>query len=66
VRGTCAGDTVLVAVPPDVETLRATNPAAATEWRHAVREVLGGLLAAGGRVTGFDKSGWYVVERNES
>ncbi|MCP2243873.1 GNAT family N-acetyltransferase [Lentzea aerocolonigenes] len=66
VRGTCAGDTVLVAVPSDVETLRATNPAAATEWRHAVREVLGGLLAAGGRVTGFDRSGWYVVERNES
>jgi predicted GNAT superfamily acetyltransferase len=66
VRGTCAGDTVLVAVPSDVETLRATNPAAATEWRHAVREVLGGLLAAGGRVTGFDRSGWYVVERNVS
>lgn len=66
VRETCAGNTVLVAVPSDIETLRATNPAAATEWRHAVREVLGGLLAAGGRVTGFDRSGWYVVERNES
>ncbi|MEU0877360.1 GNAT family N-acetyltransferase [Lentzea sp. NPDC005914] len=65
-RGTTGGHTVLVAVPPDVETLRATNPAAANEWRHAVRDVLGGLLAAGARVTGFDRSGWYVVERNES
>jgi predicted GNAT superfamily acetyltransferase len=65
VPGTTAGHTVLVAVPPDIETLRATNPAAASEWRHAVRDVLGGLLAAGARVTGFDRSGWYVVERNE-
>ncbi|WP_329792284.1 GNAT family N-acetyltransferase [Lentzea sp. DG1S-22] len=66
VRGGCSADTVLVAVPPDVEALRATNPAAATEWRYAVREVLGGLLAAGARVTGFDRSGWYVVERSGS
>ncbi len=65
-RGTNAGGTVLVAVPPDIETLRATSPDAATEWRHAVRDVLGGLLAGGARVTGFDRSGWYVVERNES
>ncbi|MFS8097207.1 GNAT family N-acetyltransferase [Lentzea alba] len=66
VRGTTAGHTVLVAVPPDIETLRSENPAAANEWRHAVRDVLGGLLAAGARVTGFDRAGWYVVERNES
>ncbi|SEQ17136.1 MULTISPECIES: GNAT family N-acetyltransferase [Lentzea] len=66
VRGTSSGGTVLVAVPPDVETLRATNPAAAHEWRHAVRDVLGGLLAEGARITGFDRSGWYVVERNGS
>ncbi|HUQ61450.1 GNAT family N-acetyltransferase [Lentzea sp.] len=66
VRGTCSASTVLVAVPPDVETLRATNPAAATEWRYAVRDVLGGLLAAGARITGFDRSGWYVVEKEEA
>ncbi|MFD5829492.1 GNAT family N-acetyltransferase [Lentzea sp. NPDC060358] len=64
-RGTCSAATVLVAVPPDVESLRATNPAAANEWRHAVRDVLGDLLASGARVTGFDRSGWYVVEREE-
>ncbi|SDJ04343.1 Predicted acetyltransferase, GNAT superfamily [Lentzea albidocapillata subsp. violacea] len=66
VRDTSTGTTVLVAVPPDIEALRVTNPAAATEWRHAVREVLGGLLASGARVTGFDRSGWYVVERSSS
>ncbi|WP_394619960.1 GNAT family N-acetyltransferase [Lentzea sp. JNUCC 0626] len=64
VLGNPSGATVLVAVPPDVETLRTTNPAAAREWRHAVREVLGSLLAEGARVTGFDRSGWYAVERN--
>jgi predicted GNAT superfamily acetyltransferase len=64
VRGTTTGRTVLVAVPPDIEALRVADPAAAREWRHAVRDVLGGLLAEGARVTGFDRSGWYVVERN--
>lgn len=54
---------VAVAVPGDVESLRATDFAAAQEWRLAVREVLGGLLADGARVTGFDRTGWYVVER---
>ncbi|WP_112239707.1 GNAT family N-acetyltransferase [Kribbella monticola] len=54
--------TVLVAVPTDVEGLRTTNPVAAKEWRAAVREVLGGLLADGARVTGFDRAGWYVLE----
>ena len=64
--GTTGGSTVLVAVPPDIEALRVANPAAARQWRHAVRDVLGGLLAGGARVTGFDRAGWYVVGRNES
>ncbi|GAB2813908.1 GNAT family N-acetyltransferase [Lentzea nigeriaca] len=64
VPGTIEGHTVLVAVPADIESLRATNPAAAHEWRHAVRGVLGGLLTEGARITGFDRSGWYVVERS--
>lgn len=63
VPGTTDGPIVLVAVPEDIETLRTTNPAAANEWRYAVRSVLGELLASGGRITGFDRSGWYVVER---
>ncbi|MFK4089047.1 GNAT family N-acetyltransferase [Kribbella sp. NPDC020789] len=54
---------VAIAVPADVEALRATDFAVAQEWRVAVREVLGGLLADGARVAGFDRSGAYIVER---
>jgi predicted GNAT superfamily acetyltransferase len=63
VAGRADGGTVLVAVPPDVGALRATDPGLARRWRIAVREVLGPLLTAGARVTGFDRSGWYVVTR---
>ncbi|MEV8378096.1 GNAT family N-acetyltransferase [Kribbella sp. NPDC056861] len=67
VRGSAAGNgLVLVGVPPDVEGLRGADPAAAKEWRLALREVLGGLLADGARVTGFDKSGWYVLDQSGS
>ncbi|GAA4093847.1 GNAT family N-acetyltransferase [Nocardioides kongjuensis] len=59
------GRTVLVGVPVDVEGLREQDPALAGAWREALREVLGGLLAGGARVRGFDRSGWYVVERQE-
>jgi predicted GNAT superfamily acetyltransferase len=55
--------TVLVAVPADIEALRLTDPALATAWRAALRDVLGGLLADGARVRGFDRAGAYVVER---
>ncbi|GAA0951141.1 GNAT family N-acetyltransferase [Nonomuraea longicatena] len=53
---------VLVAVPEDVEGLRRVDPGTAKSWRLAVREVLGGLLAAGGTVTGFRDKSYYVVE----
>jgi predicted GNAT superfamily acetyltransferase len=49
-----------------VEALRLKDPGAAKAWRIAVREVLGGLLAGGARVTGFARDGWYVVERAEA
>ncbi|MGS2642171.1 GNAT family N-acetyltransferase [Streptosporangium sp. LJ11] len=55
--------TVLVAVPRDVEALRRADPRAAGAWRLAVREVLGGLLRDGARVTGFHDRSCYVVER---
>ncbi|MGW6461447.1 hypothetical protein ACWF94_36895, partial [Streptomyces sp. NPDC055078] len=55
--------TVLVAVPEDIEALRKSDPDRAARWRTAVREVLGGLLAGGARVRGFDRTGWYVVDR---
>ncbi|MFD7154945.1 GNAT family N-acetyltransferase [Kribbella sp. NPDC059898] len=61
--GRVDGRVVRVAVPPDIEALRSTDPEAAAEWRAAVRDVLGGLLADGARIRGFDRSGWYVVDR---
>ncbi|GAA5069067.1 GNAT family N-acetyltransferase [Thermocatellispora tengchongensis] len=55
--------TVLVALPEDIEGMRRRDPGAAKAWRHALREVLGGLMVAGGRVTGFHDKSYYVVER---
>ncbi|WP_308250267.1 GNAT family N-acetyltransferase [Sphaerisporangium fuscum] len=66
VTGRTDAATVLVAVPEDIETLRLKDPAAARAWRLAVREVLGGLLAEGARVTGFHDKSCYVVERGPS
>ncbi|WP_327000874.1 GNAT family N-acetyltransferase [Dactylosporangium sp. NBC_01737] len=59
--GDLDGHTVLVAAPPDIETLRRGDPAAAHTWRIAVRETLGTLMARGRRVAGFDRAGWYIV-----
>lgn len=61
VPGRTDAPTVLVAVPVDIESLRVSDPGHAKEWRVAVRDVLGALLGDGARVTGFDRSGWYVV-----
>ncbi|HEX4222862.1 MAG TPA: GNAT family N-acetyltransferase, partial [Pseudonocardiaceae bacterium] len=66
VLGPADADTVVVAVPRDVEALRINDPGQAKEWRIAVREVLGGLLATGAHVRGFDRAGWYVVQREEN
>ncbi|MFB6931320.1 GNAT family N-acetyltransferase [Streptomyces chartreusis] len=61
------GDTdarlLLAAVPLDIEALRGHSPAMAGAWRKALREVLGGLLAEGAHVSGFDRAGWYLIER---
>jgi predicted GNAT superfamily acetyltransferase len=61
--GSLDGAVSLVAVPPDVEALRAADPGLAKEWRVAVREALVPLLADGARFAGFDRSGWYVLRR---
>jgi predicted GNAT superfamily acetyltransferase len=61
--GEMAGETLLVAVPSDIAAVRAVDPRRAKEWRIAVRDVLGGLLADGARVAGFDRAGWYVVRQ---
>jgi len=58
--------TVLVGVPEDIERLRLENPAAARDWRFALRDVLGGLVEDGAQVTGFNREGWYVVQRGQA
>ncbi|MEV8313915.1 GNAT family N-acetyltransferase [Streptomyces sp. NPDC059900] len=55
------GGRALVAVPEDIEGLRRSDPKAAAAWRSAVRDALGGLLADGWQVTGFDRAGWYLL-----
>lgn len=63
-RGTLDGEVLLVAVPEDIETLRANHPEHAAQWRAAVRDVLGTLLADGARVLGFRRTAGYVVTRD--
>jgi predicted GNAT superfamily acetyltransferase len=53
---------LLVAVPTDVEDLRRRDPAAAAVWRLAVRAAMAGRLAAGWRVTGVSRDGFYLLE----
>jgi predicted GNAT superfamily acetyltransferase len=59
------GPAALVQIPEDIEGMRALDPVRARDWRHAAREVMGGLIADGARITGFDRSGCYVFERAE-
>src|SRR3984957_7266644 len=51
----------LVGMPADIEAMRLSDPALAATWRAALRDVLSPLLSSGARVTGFDRSGWYVI-----
>jgi predicted GNAT superfamily acetyltransferase len=51
----------LVGVPPDIEAMRVSDPPLAAAWRTALRDALSPLMSSGARVTGFDRSGWYVV-----
>ena len=57
------GTVQLVAIPSDIESLRVIDPSLAREWRMAVRDTLVSLMDAGYQITGFDRSGWYVLSR---
>lgn len=63
VRDTDAA-TVLIAVPADIESMREGAAATSTAWRLAIRHTLGALLADGATVRGFDRAGWYIVDRS--
>lgn len=56
-------DVVLCATPEDIVDLRHADNTAARGWRSALRDTLGTALNDGYRVTGFTRSGWYVLER---
>jgi predicted GNAT superfamily acetyltransferase len=56
-------DVVVCATPDDVIELRRRDPEAAMRWRRALRSTLGDAMARGYTVTGFARTGWYVLER---
>ena len=51
-------------VPEDIMAIRRSAPGLARQWRLAVREQLGGALAAGYRVSGFADPGGYLLARD--
>lgn len=58
-----AADAVLVAVPPDIESLRRDDPATARAWRAAVRAELGERMRAGWSVCGLVGRTHYLLQR---
>jgi predicted GNAT superfamily acetyltransferase len=63
VDGRTDAATVLIAVPADMEAMREQDPRRAADWRLAIRRTLGALIAEGATVRGFDRAGWYIVDR---
>lgn len=53
---------LVIAVPPDIEAVRQTDPATAATWRGAVRGALAPLVERGWAVTGFHDHR-YLLER---
>lgn len=51
----------LARIPADIEAMRAGDRDLAARWADATREVVGGALDAGMRVTGITRDGWYVL-----
>ncbi|MCD0451466.1 GNAT family N-acetyltransferase [Actinocorallia sp. API 0066] len=53
---------LLVAVPADIEVMREASRRAALRARYAVRAALAPALAAGMRITGITRDGYYLLE----
>jgi predicted GNAT superfamily acetyltransferase len=51
-----------IALPPDIDALRATNPELAAHWRFAVRDAIEGAYASAARIVGFNPTEGYLVE----
>lgn len=56
-------ETTRIATPDDIFVLRRTDPTAAADWRHRLRNELAPLIGDGAVITGFTRDGEYVVER---
>ncbi|HWC24422.1 MAG TPA: GNAT family N-acetyltransferase [Flexivirga sp.] len=65
ITGATDAPTLLVAVPPDVERLRVSDPQLASAWRLAVRNTLGELLGRGARAHAFTRDGWYLLDTTD-
>ena len=63
VEASSSARVLICQVPEDIVAIRRSDSAMARSWRLAVRRTLGDSLAAGYRVTGSTRTGWYVVER---
>jgi predicted GNAT superfamily acetyltransferase len=61
-----AGTRLRCWIPGDILTIRRTDPGLARRWRLAVRQALGGAVAAGYQVTGMMDPGWYVLEKAQA
>lgn len=57
------GSTLLCYVPQDIVSLRGSDAGRAQDWRTALRHTLGRRLGDGFSVTGFSRSGYYVLTR---
>ncbi|MFG1945890.1 GNAT family N-acetyltransferase [Nonomuraea sp. NPDC048826] len=55
------GTRLAVAMPRDVERLRAESPATAQRWRHAVRDALLTAREAGMVIVDVARDGWYLL-----
>lgn len=56
-------DRLLCQLPEDIFALRRERPKLARDWRHAVRDTLGGAILDGWEATAVTRGGWYVLER---
>ncbi len=54
----------VLGIPADIEQIRRTDPPLALSWRCALRTTLALVMAdSAWKVTGFARSGWYLLER---
>ncbi len=54
---------VVCQLPDDIVALRRADPKLARAWRMAVRKAICDAFAAGYRITGVTRTGWYVLNR---